>query len=354
MVKIPRPSNRARGFVRRRLRTGCFSERLRCQCLQALWRFQEPENIAQVLDLSLATVYRTVARYRQRGVLGVLDGRTCRRPAKVNAVVLATLTRLLQEGPSFSRFHREQWTMETLSLALRERAGISLHFTWVWQLVRRMDWVRKRARPMVRRCNPKRRWQWASLVRALWSIGPQEVLLFADEVDIDFNPKPGYLWLPRGVRAEVETPGRNQKRYLAGALNVDTGKFYYVEGEHKRSGLFITLLERLRKVYRYARKIHLLVDNYSIHKSRFTRAAVDSSGGRVVLHFLPGYSPEYNPVEWIWQQLHAAVTRTHRCRTMTWLMRKVRCHLDSLGRIRYRSPLPFQVRRHGLVLATPK
>jgi transposase len=42
--------------------------------------------------------------------------------------------------------------------------------------------------------------------------------------------------------------------------------------------------------------------------------------GRVVLHYLPTYSPDCNPVERVWWRLHEAVTRNHRCKTITELL----------------------------------
>ena len=46
-------------------------------------------------------------------------------------------------------------------------------------------------------------------------------------------------------------------------------------------------------------------------------------GGRIVLHFLPPYSPNHNRIERLWRELHANVTRNHRCRTLSELLRNV-------------------------------
>jgi transposase len=267
---------------------------------------------------------------------------------------MASLVRLVEQPPSFDRWGRSNWTAALLARAQEELTGILLHFTWVWQLLRRSGYRWKRTRPIVRACNPVRRWQWARLVRVLWQIGPGEVLLFADEVDIDLNPKTGHLWCRRGVPAEIETPGRNQKRFLAGALNVDTGHFLWVEAERKKSALFVKLLQKISRSYRYATRIHLLLDNYSIHDSWLTRSALAVLNHRIRLHFLPRYSPEYNPVERIWGVMHDAVTRNHRCRTMACLMRAVHRHLSHLGRCHLQSPLPFRVTRFGLVVSDAK
>jgi transposase len=58
---------------------------------------------------------------------------------------------------------------------------------------------------------------------------------------------------------------------------------------------------------------------------RKTSEALD---GRIVLHFLPPYCPDANRIERVWQDLHANVTRNHRCKTMNALLGKARTYLE--------------------------
>ena len=156
-----------------------------------------------------------------------------------------------------------------------------------------------------------------------------EVVLFADEADVHLNPKIGRDWMLQGLQKRVQTPGQNEKRYLAGALCAHTGRFTWVEWERKTSDLFIKQLWTLaREDYPRARKIHLIVDNYKIHKSRATQLALAALEGKVELHFLPPYCPDANRIERLWKDLHDNVTRNHRCRTINQLMKKVRAYLQ--------------------------
>ena len=60
-----------------------------------------------------------------------------------------------------------------------------------------------------------------------------------DEVDVHLNPKIGPDWMLPATQKTVMTPGKNQKRYLAGALNARTRELSWVEGERKTSTLFL-------------------------------------------------------------------------------------------------------------------
>ena len=112
------------------------------------------------------------------------------------------------------------------------------------------------------------------------------MVLYVDEVDIHLNPKIGPDWMLRGTQKTVLTPGKNQKRYLAGALNARTGRLTWVEAERKNSQLFILQLWQLvGRDYPQAKRIHLILDNYRIHSSLQTKAALAQIGrpGRAAL-----------------------------------------------------------------------
>ncbi|MGH9785806.1 MAG: transposase [Terriglobia bacterium] len=76
-----------------------------------------------------------------------------------------------------------------------------------------------------------------------------------------------------------------------------------------------------------ATRLHLVLDNYGIHSSRRVQEFLRQHEGRFQLHFLPPYSPDHNLIERVWQEVHANVTRNHRCKTIEELMRRVISYL---------------------------
>jgi hypothetical protein len=85
-------------------------------------------------------------------------------------------------------------------------------------------------------------------------------VFYVDEADIDLNPRLGPAWTPRGVQAAIPTPGRNRKRYVAGALNARTGRVIWVEHSAKNSELFLRLMDALSSAYRRARRLYVILD----------------------------------------------------------------------------------------------
>jgi putative transposase len=93
-------------------------------------------------------------------------------------------------------------------------------------------------------------------------------------------------------------------------------------------------LDDLRRRFRYCRVVHVICDNARFHTvagSRLVRAYLAEHGDRVVLHYLPAYSPQDNPVERVWWHLHEQVTRNHRCADIEELVKLTMAWLDERG-----------------------
>jgi putative transposase len=159
-----------------------------------------------------------------------------------------------------------------------------------------------------------------------------EIALFEDEVDINTHPKIGAMWMRCGAQATVETPGTNEKRYLAGAPNWRTGDLILTEGlrgEGRNAALFVRHLDDLRHRLRRYRVIHVICDNARFHDCRRVQSFLAGCGGRIELHFLPAWSPDTNPIERIGWHLHEEITRNHRCQNMPELLDLVFAWLEA-------------------------
>ena len=134
---------------------------------------------------------------------------------------------------------------------------------------------------------------------------------------------------------DTPTPGKNIKRYLAGAMNAITGRLIWVKGDRKNTDLFIALLKKLQKVHQDKKMIHVIVDNYVIHSSKRLWAWLAEHGERIRLRFLPPYCPDDNRIErCVWRELHTNVTYNHTCETIEALIHEAILFLMRLDRSR--------------------
>jgi transposase len=284
----------------------------------------------KVLHVHHTTVGRVVQRFRLYGEAGLQDGRADNGDDKLSEDYLQRLHTIVSNSPELYGWRRPTWTRELLIETMVRLTGVRIHVTTMSRALALIKARRGRPKPIVgcpwsKTAKTRRLRQLQSLVATL---PRRERVFYEDEVDIHLNPKIGLDWMVQGQQKEVLTPGKNEKRYLAGALDVRTGVVIWVEGERKTSYLFLDLLDRLRELYPQERCLHLILDNYRIHKSQIVDAALQGYlSGKVKLHFLPPYCPDHNKIERVWEDLHADVTRNHRQPNMTKLMEAVRYHL---------------------------
>jgi transposase len=282
---------------------------------------------------------RTIARWQRRfqngrvdALLGKTPGRVSRRTPQLVAELVGWVTSKL---PSDFGFLRSRWCCGTLALLLGRVHGLHVSRETVRRALHSAAMVWRRPRPVLKRKDPDRERILQGLRGLLRDLPPDETAVFQDEVDVATNPKLGSMWMPKGQQARVETPGDNTKRYLAGSLNWRTGAVIVTPGEHRDAALFVAHLDELRRRLRRYKKIHVILDNAKFHESWPVAEFLYQYGDRVVLHFLPKYAPECNPIERVWWHLHDEITRNHRCPDIECLLDRVFRWLDGRN--------PFQV-----------
>ncbi len=297
---------------------------------------QKTSMIAETAGCSFNTVRRVVNRFVDQGVVGLYDRREDNGDLKLDEGYLGRLKEIVELSPREFGYLRPTWTRELLVEVMVRETGIRIHPATMSRALKTIRARRGRPRPTVG-C-PWSKWAKTrrinQLKRLQEGLKPGEILVYEDEVDIHLNPKIGLDWMNCGTQKEVLTPGQNKKRYLAGALNADTGELVVAEGDRKNSDLFLKLLEKLKRKYADAKRIYVILDNYRIHSSKIVNAALAHHLNNITLKFLPPYCPNENRIERVWKDLHDQVTRNHRHPVLDKLMKDVRSFVKRYNRRR--------------------
>jgi transposase len=207
---------------------------------------RNPTEIAAFLFCSRSSVYRIVHAYRA-GSLGIRiepDGQLS--VAVQTSMLMPWLTRslgaLLKVAPRAYGWCRTRWGCATLAATLQAKHGIAVSAETVRRWLHEIGWVWKRAKLVAKDDDPHRIDCLARIRFHHDHVQAHEVMVFADELDIHLLPKVGAAWMREGTQAEIMTPGTHEKHYLAGALQLATGKLLYCLGPRKNNGLFRDLL----------------------------------------------------------------------------------------------------------------
>jgi transposase len=300
-----------------------------------------PTDIAAFLFCSRSSVYRIARLYRARKLGFTVDAEG-QLMAPVRTTILMpwmkrSLGALLKAPPRAYGWCRTRWSCVTLAAQLKTKHGLEVSAWTVRRWLHDMGWVWKRAKLVAKDNDPQRVERLARIRGHAERLQAHEMLVFADELDIHLLPKVGAAWMPKGSQEEVMTPGQNEKHYLAGALNLATGKIRHCLGPRKNNALFRDLLTLLDRTYpeRWVRRISVVVDNYRIHKAKAVGQWLETHP-RFELLWLPTYCPRANPIERAFGDVHDKCTRNHKRKRLRDVVSDVVWHLQANGPWRYK------------------
>ena len=105
----------------------------------------------------------------------------------------------------------------------------------------------------------------------------------------------------------VPTPAQPTRRYGLGAVDWRTGEVVVITRKRKRRREVAELLEALLARHPHG-TVHVARDNASTHEDDEVEAVLRGAAGRLVLLYLPTYSPGLNPAEMLWRHYRREVT----------------------------------------------
>lgn len=298
-----------------------------------------PSEGASVLFCSRSSVYRIVRAYRAGGLR--LDeapeqATQQRRLRLLTPSLKRSVHALLKTAPRAYGWCRTRWSCAVLATELQIRRGIRVSAETLRHWLHELGWEWKRAKVAAKDDDPQRVEKLARIRLAVEQLRAGVALFFADELDINLLPKVGYQWMPKGEQVEVLTPGTNEKRYLAGALDLTSGTITHCVWYRKQTGLFLDLLETLDRTHPAPFFSHLtvVVDNAKIHHAQKVQQWL-AAHPRFELLYLPTYCPRANPIERAFGDVHDKCTRNHTRKRMWTLVQDVKQHLRVNGPWRY-------------------
>lgn len=135
------------------------------------------------------------------------------------------------------------------------------------------------------------------------------------------------MWSPKGQQVMIPTPGQPDKHYGIGAVNYHTGETVVQFHRHKRRKEIAQLLSALVEKHPTG-TIYVAWDNASTHEDDAVEEVVRAAAGRLVLLYLPTYSPWLNPIEMLWRHLRREVTHCELFETKQALLAAARDFFD--------------------------
>lgn len=266
---------------------------------------ESPEVVVQAMGFCRACIYNWLAKYRQGGWDNLRAGKRGGRPPKLDGKALQWIYRTVtMKNPLPMKFPFALWTRGMVAQIIWEKFRIRLSETSVGRLLNHMGLSAQKPLWRAYQQDPQRVENWMKKefprIRALAKRMKAQIW-FGDEAGVRSDFHSGTTWAPKGKTPVLRTNGGRFGLNMISAVSPRGQLRFMVVGGIVTAQRFIEFLRRL--AHGAKSPIFLIVDGHSVHRGAKTRQFLEGLGGKMRLFFLPPYSPELNPDEWVWNDL---------------------------------------------------
>jgi transposase len=290
-------------------------ETIRMMAIERVRDGEAPSSVIASYGFNRTTVYKWISAAARRGVgIAALRARPAPgRPRSLSPRQEQQVFRWINgKDPRQYGLDFGLWTRKVVADLIERKFGIRLGLTAVGELLAKLNLTPQKPLQRAYQRDPEAIEQWQrdrypAIARQAKAEGGE--VFFWDESGFRADAVHGRTWGRKGETPVVERPGQRQTVSAASAVNAKGGFWYSTYDGGLTGELFVHLL---RKMMRHrAKPVHLVVDGLPAHKTKAVKDYIQSSKGRLTLHFLPGYAPELNPDEHVWSYVkRTGVART--------------------------------------------
>ena len=296
---------------------------------------------AEIVGVSESHCSKVWQRYKKEGPESLAKGQRGRRHGAQRDLTPeqeADIKKLLiDKTPNQLKLSFALWTREAVRLVIQQRFDYEMPIRTVGEYLKRwgftphkpIKWAKEQSSPAVAR------WlltEYPAIVsRAKQDKGE---IHWGDETGLQTgaNVEKGYS--PKGKTPVVrQTAKRERVNMISSITNQGQVRFMFYR-DNMNSTRLIEFMRRLTKDA--GRKVFLILDNLKVHHGKVVMDWLEENKEKIEVFYLPSYSPELNPDEYLNNSLKGRVHSGERANTAKQLESKARKHMRNLQNNRHK------------------
>lgn len=267
-------------------------------------------DILSVWNVSVQSVYNWVKEFVQERWQSLEIGKAPGRPARLTKTQKRQLSKWVQAGPEACGYPTGCWTSVLIQDLIYKKFHILYNRFYVCELLHHLGFSRQKARFVSDHLDEAARQQWVEqewpkiLAQAQKLKAP---LYFGDEASFALWGSLSYTWALVGHQPLVKTTGKRKGYKVFGAIEFFTGRLVYQGLEDRfTSETYQTFL--LYLLSQNSGPVILIQDGAKYHTSQATHQFFEKHQDHLIVYQLPSYSPDYNPIEYLWKKVKTKAT----------------------------------------------
>ena len=282
------------------------SDAERIQAIQLIERGYGKPEVARILNVAVSSVYAWEQDYKKGGLAALSTKMASGRKPLLSDKQMMRLSKLLRLNPHQLEFDFGLWTRRRVRELIRREFDVDYTDQNVGRILKLLGFsVQKPSYVALQRSDEKRKEWMENEFPAIRKRASEEgaQILFADEAACRNDYQSGATWAPVGETPIVKYTAKRENIGMISAVSMRGALHWQIFEGTMNSARFIDFMKDLIKDIKG--KIFLVVDNVRYHKSAETKKWVKEHENRIELFYLPPYSPDLNPDEWVWKNVKA-------------------------------------------------
>jgi len=279
------------------------------------------------------TVRDYVQAFLLKGVDSLHYRRPSGRPARLTQTQRKESAELISAGPEAAGYTSGCWTAVVVQDLILSRFQIEYHPHYICNLLAQLGFSFQKAPFVSDHLDEAARlaWEqqtWPEILRQAKQ--KQALILFGDEASFAQWGSLSYTWARKGHQPTVKTSGRRKGYKVFGLIDYFSGRLFW-KGQTERftaetySAFLSDVLAQTQQ------HIFLIQDGAKYHTSQAMREFFAAHTDRLTLCQLPSYSPDFNPIEYLWKKVKKLATHLKYFATFEALVAKVDESLNQLA-----------------------
>jgi len=261
-------------------------------------------QIALILDVSERMVQSALKAYKEQGIEGIKPKKRGRRKGEKRLLTREQereIQRIIVEKtPEQLKFKCCLWTRKAIHELIQSKYGIALNLSTLGYYLERWGYSVQRPVKRARQQDPARVEAWLNSEYpeiAAKAKAENAEIYWGDEAALQNTSNYARGYAPKGQSPVLEVDSKKMKLNLLSAVS-NRGKLRFtITKESVNGDILIDFMKRLIKDS--GCKVLFILDNLRVHHSKKVDAWVKEHQDQIELFFLPPYSPERNPDEYL-------------------------------------------------------
>lgn len=298
----------------------------RITALLSLAYHPDVSQAAGIARVSRKSVYTWLHAFLADGLDSLHYRTSPGRPSRLTKAQKQRLVEVLRAGPEEAEFVTACWTSLLVQQWIEREFGVLYNRHYVCELLRNLGFSYQKATYTSDHLDPEARQHWLTETwpEILRVAREKEAwILFGDEVSFAQWGSLGYTWAPKGEQPVVKTSGKRKGYKVFGCVDFFSGQLFthtLTQGRFNSESYQVFLTQVLAQTQR---PVILIQDGARYHTSLSTRKFFAAHQERLIVYQLPSYSPDYNPIEFLWKQMKQRATHNKYFPTFDTLMAAV-------------------------------